>query len=852
MMRSVNFRRFLPVVGLVLFALTLVTIREELKVHSYAEIIAVVRSIGGTSVAAAFGLTLLSFFILSGYDLLAVRSVGSKLAYHRIAFASFLGYAFSQALGFSLVTGIPIRYRLLSSWGMTPGEIARVVAFYSFSFWLGLAAVGGMALLWEPAAMAQAMHLVPFLPHIVGGFLLATVLVYLVWAAQGRAPLRIGSFELRILGTRQSLAQLALGAADWFVAALVLYVLIPGDHGLSLPFFVGAFVLAQTVGIISPIPGGLGVFEAVILLILPASVPSSLAIGAMVAYRAVYYLAPLVLAMTVLGIYEALLRWKAVGRATQALRTGATSLVPLLLSVSIFAAGGSLLLTGAIPIPPARMSWLTEAFPLPLIEASHFLGSVVGAGLLILAWGVGRRLDGAYHLTAVLLGAGSLLSAGRAGGLVHAGSLLALLLVLWAARGEFFRKASLTSEPFTGPWAAALAAALLATGWLGLFAFKEVHYSNEMWWQFALNEEAPRFLRATVGGLAVVALFALQRLLRPARPDEETPPGVFPPEVTPLVLASPRTQPRMAFLGDKSFLLSDKRNALLMYAVKGRSWIVLSDPVGDPDEFPELIWHFRNRVHRHGGWPVFFQVTPPFLPLYLDAGLALLKVGEEGKVPLTSFTLEGSHRSGLRQTVRRMEREGGTFEVVPREAVGVLLPELRAISDSWLEEKATREKSFSLGSFSEEYMLLTPAALVRVNGKVVAFANVLEGGGKNEVAPDLMRHLEEAPNGTMEYLFIKMMLWGAEEGFQWLTLGTAPLSGLGTGPMANIWSRVGAAVYRHGEHFYNFQGLRAYKEKFDPIWEPRYLASPGGAALPFIVTNLTSLISGGIVGALGK
>ena len=181
-----------------------------------------------------------------------------------------------------------------------------------------------------------------------------------------------------------------------------------------------------------------------------------------------------------------------------------------------------------------------------------------------------------------------------------------------------------------------------------------------------------------------------------------------------------------------------------------------------------------------------------------------------------------------------------------------LLPELRTISDAWLDEKATREKGFSLGSFSEDYMLRTPAALIRVNSKVVAFANVLGSAGKVEMAPDLMRYLAEAPHSSMEYLFIKMILWGAEEGYQWLSLGMAPLSGLRTGPMANLWSRMGAAVYRHGEHFYNFQGLRAYKEKFDPVWEPRYLASPGGPALPFILTNLTSLISGGIVGALSK
>jgi phosphatidylglycerol lysyltransferase len=841
-----------PLFGLVAFALALLAIRKELAAHSYQEILHIVEGIGGWPLALALGLTALNFLFLSVFDTLGVRSTGSDLPYGRIALASFLGYAFSQSLGFTLFTGVPVRYRLYSSWGLTSPDIARVVAFYAFSFWVGLAVVAGVVFLAEPVVAAEALHIGPFFPQLLGGLLLAGVAAYVVWAFRARAPLRIRSFELPLPGPRRALAQVVTGAADWSVAGLVLFVLLPQGHGLSLQFFLGAFVIAQVAGLLSTIPGGLGVFEAVLLLLLPASVPNSLALGALVAYRVVYYLAPLLLATAVLGLYEALLRRKAVARATVALRAGATSLVPLLLSLAIFVAGASLLVTGAIPIPQGELEWLADLLPLPLIEASHFLGSIVGAWLLILAWGVQRRLDGAYHLTALLLGAGAVLAAAKGGGLLQAGGLLTLLLVLWAARGEFFRRASLTSEPFTLPWGAALVAVLLATVWLGLFAFKEVDYSGEMWWQFALTGHAPRFLRASVGGLAVMAVFALQRLLRPALPAPELPPGEIPPEVPLLALASPRTQAHMALLGDKSFMLSEKGTAFLMYAQKGRSWIALGDPVGAEEEFPELVWQFRNRVHRHDGWPVFFEVTPAFLPLYLDAGLTLLKVGEEGRVPLPSFSLEGSHRSGLRQTVRKVEREGGSFEVVPREDVAPLIPELAAVSDDWLSEKATREKGFSLGSFSEEYLRWSPVAVVRVQGRIVAFANVLGVEGKGEVAPDLMRYREGAPNGTMEYLFIQLMLWGAREGYEWLSLGVAPLSGLETGPMASLWSRLGATVFRHGEHFYNFQGLRAYKEKFQPVWEPRYLASPGGAALPFIFANLAALISGGVVGALRK
>jgi len=823
-----------------------------LESHSYQEILEIVEGIGNRTLLWALALTFLNYFILSGYDLLAVRATGSSLPYRKIGLASFLGYAFSQSLGFPLFTGAPVRYRLYTSWGLSPGDVARVIALYSFTFWLGLATVGGLAFLVEPGVVGEAFHLGRFLPQLLGGVLLAGVAGYLVWARSARRPLRFRSFELPLPGLERAIAQVVVGAADWTMSALVLFVLLPQGHGLSFPLFLGAFVVAQVAGLISTIPGGLGAFEASLLLLLPASVPNAGVLGALIAYRVVYYLLPLVLALVAFGAYEGFTRREGLARATVAFRSGAASLVPPLLSGAIFVAGASLLVTGAVPAPRGELQWLASFLPLPLIEASHFLGSVVGACLLILAWGLQRRLDGAYHLTVILLGAGALFAATRGGGFLHGGSLLALLLILWLARGEFFRKASLTSEPFTLSWGVAVIAVLIATGWLGFFAFRQVAYANELWWQFALDGHAPRFLRASVGGLAVVAAFAFQRLLRPAIPEPELGIGAIPAEVPPLVLSSPRSLSHMALLGDKTFLLTEARNAFLMYSVKGRSWIVLGDPVGEEQEFPELVWQFRNRVHRHDGWPVFFQVGPSFLPLYLDAGFTLSKVGEEGRVPLLSFSLEGSRRSQLRQTVRRVERDGGVFEVVSRDAVEGVLPELRAVSDAWLAEKATREKGFSLGSFSEPYLRWTPVGVVRVEGRIVAFANILGAEGGVEVAPDLMRYREDAPKGTMEYLFTQMMLWGAKEGFQWLNLGMAPLSGLEAGPMASVWNRVGAALFRHGEHFYNFQGLRAYKEKFDPEWEPRYLASPGGAALPFILTNVAALVSGGIVGALKK
>jgi phosphatidylglycerol lysyltransferase len=169
-----------------------------------------------------------------------------------------------------------------------------------------------------------------------------------------------------------------------------------------------------------------------------------------------------------------------------------------------------------------------------------------------------------------------------------------------------------------------------------------------------------------------------------------------------------------------------------------------------------------------------------------------------------------------------------------------------------LAEKRTREKGFSLGFFSEDYIRRFPIAVVRRGAQIVAFANVWTSGHMNEVSVDLMRHRADAPSGVMDYIFLNLILWAREQGYRFFNLGMAPLSGLENRSLGSVWNRVGALTFRFGENFYNFQGLRQYKEKFDPVWEPMYIASPGGLALPRILTNLATLISGGLRGVVTK
>ncbi len=305
-------------------------------------------------------------------------------------------------------------------------------------------------------------------------------------------------------------------------------------------------------------------------------------------------------------------------------------------------------------------------------------------------------------------------------------------------------------------------------------------------------------------------------------------------------------------MGDKHFLFSDSGNAFIMFGRRGRSWISLFDPTGPQSEWPELVWRFLERVREQGGRASFYQVRPQTLPVYLDAGLRAYKLGEYAYVPLADFSLKGKARSDLRQALNRGEREGMTLEVLPAGVGTDKLAELRSISDAWLAEHAAAEKGFSLGAFTTPYIQRSPIAAVRAGDRTVAFASLMITDLADEASIDLMRHLPDAPHGTMDFLFAKLLLHFQSQGFQRFGLGMAPLSGMARHALAPRWHRAGRLLFAHGEHFYNFQGLRAFKEKFSPEWEPRYLAAPGGMTPLFVLADVAALISGGLRGAVVK
>jgi len=851
-MRSRLVHRIGPLLGLLLFAGALWVLHHQLKEYRFHDVMQSLENLPGERFFAALALTFLSYLLMTSYDALALRYVRHALPYRKFGLASFISYAFSNNMGFGMIAGGSVRYRLYSAWGLSALEITKVVAFCSLTLWLGFFTLGGVVFLFEPLMLPKVLHFPFTSAQTLGRIFLAIVAAYLLWTIMGKRSVRIRDWEFSFPSAQLLAAQVVIASLDWALAGGVLYALLPKVPALSFPGFLGIYLLAQTGGLISQVPGGLGVFETIVALLLSPTLPASEILGVLLAYRSIYYLLPLFLAALLLAIQELLQRQEGFKKFAAAFAQWSSGLVPPVFAFTVFVGGAILLFSGATPAVDARLTWLKNFLPLPVLELSHFFASLVGMGLLLLARCLQRRLDAAYHLTVVLLGFGVVFALLKGWDYEEAILLAFMLAALLPFRRQFYRKASLLDQRFSPGWIAGIFLVLLCSGWIGMFSYKHVEYSGDLWWEFAFDKNAPRFLRASVGAVILALTFALARLIRPSPPKPLVPTLKDMERILSIVQQSRRTSANLAFLGDKTFLFSQKGNAFIMYGVEGRSWVAMGDPVGPEEEWPDLLWRYRELSDLHYDWPVFYEVGLEHLHLYLELGLTVLKLGEEARVPLDTFSMEGSGRKGLRRTVRKLEEEGCTFAVVGTEVIPSILLELKSISDGWLAAKNTREKKFSLGFFSAEYLQKNPVGIVRKNGKILAFTNLWLGANKEELSIDLMRYLEESPHGIMEYLFIQLILWGKKEGYHWFNLGMAPLSGLESHELAPLWNRLGAFVFSHGEHFYNFQGLRQYKEKFDPEWSPKYLACPGGMALPRILTNLGSLISGGVKGVVSK
>ncbi|MCH9697884.1 MAG: bifunctional lysylphosphatidylglycerol flippase/synthetase MprF [Gammaproteobacteria bacterium] len=787
-------------------------------------------------------ITFSSYLTITGYDIVALHHIRRKVKYSSSATASFLASVFGNNIGFAMLTGTSIRYRIYSLIGLSTVEVAAVSSMCALTTIFGMSVIFALSMVMHGADSISKSDLPfsPILMRAMGWIILASVTGYILYSRNKPLTITLGNWSIRLPASLTILKQITLGTTNLCLVALLIYVLLPSGIDLSYLGFLGVFAIALIAGSASNVPGGIGVFESVILLGLPQISPAAL-LASILMFRMIYYLTPLIIASIVFTWHEAMLKRESLEGIQDTTFDVLHEFGPQILSMLVLLAGIILLLSGSIPIGFDR-KLLVLHIPLSVVELSHLMGAAAGLGLFLAARGISKRLYSAFWLAVVLLVTGIVTSLLKGLGFKEAISLSLVLILLWLARVQFYRKATLHQEGFPVEWVSLLSVTLVTTVWLGLFSFKEIPYTTELWTLVGFDHDYSRFLRSIALVLVIASVFTLVYLLRPdplpQRPESEV------LETIRKILANAREiRSNLVLLGDKRIFFSPTEHSFLMYQIYGKSWVVLGSPIGDEKEFAELVWQFRGLCDRYGGWPVFFLVDDAHLTLYEDFDLLFEQLGEDVMIPLKDYAFNESLSPELQGIHRVLTDAGAVFEVVSGDALEPLIPELKAVSDSWLEQNAIVEYGYSDGFFDPFYIRNFSCAVVRINRQLMAFAVILDTADQKESGLDLRRFHQHAPDHIMDFLQIELIGFLQHQGVANFNMGLVPAADHEYHPLKPVLSRTGAFLY-HSNHAalgIGIDELRQWLDQYSPVYSPKYLVSPGGRKTYRILRDLRRL-----------
>jgi phosphatidylglycerol lysyltransferase len=619
---------------------------NQLKNYHYRDLVKQLETYSAWTIAIALVITGCNYFILTFYDVLAMRYIKKKLPYGNVALASFMSYVFSYNIGLSLFGSSTIRYRFYASWHLDGTDIAKIIAFCVSTFWIGLGTMGGLALALTPPS-ASLFPKLGLWANVLGIAMVLSVLAYGYACIKQKKTFHFKSLSIGFPPPRIAFSQILVSSLDWFLAALVFYVLLPAGRPAFLSFL-GIFVIAQLAGATSHVPGGLGVFDSLIMLALSSSVRSDILFGILLVYRGIYYLTPLLVAIVTFVVREGLAKGKIIEKGAKQTMHAVSPFIPTVLSLLVFFSGALLMFSIATPSVKQRLLLLDPFIPLKLLELSHFAASLTALGLLVIADALRRRIDLAYYLTLLLLGIGAVFSLLKGLDWEEALILCSVLLIMLPSRKLFNRQASLIAPTSIVQWSVSVATVLSAALWLGFFSYKHVQYSNDLWWVFAFERDAPRFLRASLGIGIMALLISLRILLSPVSRMEHKTLEDCEDKILSILATSMRAEANLALLQDKYFFFDKDNTAFLMYGENGRTLVVMGDPVGKKEAFQNLVWSFYEKTRQQGTRIIWYEISAEHLPVFIELGMHIFKIGEKALVDLPTFSLDGAKGKNLR------------------------------------------------------------------------------------------------------------------------------------------------------------------------------------------------------------
>lgn len=623
---------------------------------------------------------------------------------------------------------------------------------------------------------------------------------------------------------KTAIALFLSSAIDW-ICVSSFFILVGRCLGYSLPIseLVPLFMISITVGIMSMIPGSLGSFDLVMVTgLVSLGLDKVQALSWIFVYRLFYYMCPFA-AGVILFI-------KNMGGKINEKYLGIPKKVLESLSIKILVWGFRifaifLIISAIVPQELSHIPILKELEPVEGQFILQYPCILLGIVYFLVARLIARNLKIVPVITTII---GVLTLIYLNIGVYSIPSsifLLALIALTWWNRREFDRISYIYAWEDIVKDFGAIGIVLITT--IVLLARIDSHHLGSF---YHTKYFVSHWLGLLIMALIIVVVY--RTILRLIRRDDAVLGCEFDKQRYINFLATidnKNPNAALAFLGDKYLYWYQEDGvdrAVFQFAMENNKCVVMSDPISQPGYLDQAISKILADAELANISVVFYEVNQETTLVLHDYGYDFMKFGEMAHVPLESFTLEGKAGRKFRTAVNKLENKGYTFEVVEPPFDDKLMDNLRKISDSWLDGR--QEKGFSLGYFDEEYIKLAPVAIAKdENGEIQAFVTFIVVNNKTISGIDLMRYdLHKSQNGIMDYLFIKIMSYFKEQGACNFDLGMAPLSNVGRAKHSFMHEKIAYLIYAFTNRFYSFNGLRQYKQKFGPVWEPRYVAYP--------------------------
>ncbi|MCH6267497.1 bifunctional lysylphosphatidylglycerol flippase/synthetase MprF [Bacillus sp. FJAT-50051] len=782
------------------------------------------------------GITFSAVLPMLLYDVILVRILGAKVPKKELLEQSFIANSFSNLIGFGGLIGAALRTYFFHKLEQDKRRLLSVIATVSLFYLAGISLLSWAAALWfRKFPLFVDTKWLYFAVLGVALYLPVFLMIHRMNAKKGKQSLITVKEGTKLIG---------VSFVEWIAVFFAIY-LLTRILGISIRIedLFPVYIAAVCAGIISMIPGGLGSFDLVFIWGMQEfHMAEEKVLVLLLLYRVGYYLLPFIVSL----IFFVKLYWERWNQSWNNLPNAILEVFShVILTMLVFLSGLILLLSASVPGIMSRLKIAQELLSFPIINVSHQLSVAAGFLLLGLSRGIEYRVKRTYELTMAALILAALFSIFKGIDYEEAIFLIIVAILLRVSKGQFYR------ESYVLTWGRTLfdialiviiTSMYIIIGYLNLPDAKLALPAKLL--PYVIIDYHDLFMSAGIGLFIAVSILAIGYLNSLSKKWKFESSLTQEQEIVQhLHKYQGKVLSHLIFLHDKYIFWNKKRNVMISFQKYADKLVILGDPIGELNDLSSAIEEFQEIADLYGFSLVFYQVSEEMLPYLYNHGFAFFKLGEEAFVKLREFSLAGSKMKGLRAIKNKFTSENFRYELVNPPHSSELLNELREVSNDWLQ--GSKEKGYSLGFFDEAYLNKAPIALVKDrNSRIIGFMSMMYVYDDNQtISVDLMRFRPDVESGSVDFLFLSLMDWAKEQGYRRFNMGMAPLANVGLSRFSFLSEKIAAQIFLHGHFFYHFQGLRKFKEKYTNIWEPKYLAYRKKSSLPFIMAQITLLIS---------